>query len=154
MANSEKTLVLVKPDGVSEGHIGEVITRLEHKGYQIAALKVIKATAEQLQQHYSEKVGKPYFKEIETYMMEGPLVAIIVSGTGVVKAVHRLAGSTRPAEAQPGTIRGDFSHEYPDGILRNIIHTSDSRENAHHEIAIWFPELAVKARKADNKVKA
>ncbi len=106
MANSEKTLVLVKPDGVSEGHIGEVITRLERKGYQIAALKVIKATAEQLQQHYSEKVGKPYFKEIETYMMEGPLVAIIVSGTGVVKAVHRLAGSTRPAEAQPGTIRG------------------------------------------------
>lgn len=154
MANSEKTLVLVKPDGVSEGHIGEVITRLERKGYQIAALKVIKATAEQLQQHYSEKVGKLYFKEIETYMMEGPLVAIIVSGTGVVKAVHRLAGSTRPAEAQPGTIRGDFSHEYPDGILRNIIHTSDSRENAHHEIAIWFPELAVKARKADNKVKA
>ena len=69
MANSEKTLVLVKPDGVSEGHIGEVITRLERKGYQIAALKVIKATAEQLQQHYSEKVGKPYFKEIETYMM-------------------------------------------------------------------------------------
>ncbi|MEJ6356353.1 nucleoside-diphosphate kinase [Lactiplantibacillus plantarum] len=154
MANSEKTLVLVKPDGVSEGHIGEVITRLERKGYQIAALKVIKATAEQLQQHYIEKVGKPYFKEIETYMMEGPLVAIIVSGTGVVKAVHRLAGSTRPAEAQPGTIRGDFSHEYPDGILRNVIHTSDSRENAHHEIAIWFPELAVKARKADNKVKA
>lgn len=99
-------MVLVKPDGVSEGHIGEVITRLERKGYQIAALKVIKATAEQLQQHYSEKVGKPYFKEIETYMMEGPLVAIIVSGTGVVKAVHRLAGSTRPAEAQPGTIRG------------------------------------------------
>ena len=87
-------------------------------------------------------------------MMEGPLVAIIVSGTGVVKPVPRLAGSTRPAEAQPGTIRGDFSHEYPDGILRNVIHTSDSRENAHHEIAIWFPELAVKARKADNKVKA
>lgn len=130
MANSEKTLVLVKPDGVSEGHIGEVITRLERKGYQIAALKVIKATAEQLQQHYSEKVGKPYFKEIETYMMEGPLVAIIVSGTGVVKAVHRLAGSTRPAEAQPGTIRGIS--------LMNI-------QTVFYEI-LSIPQIAVKMR--------
>ncbi len=130
MANSEKTLVLVKPDGVSEGHIGEVITRLERKGYQIAALKVIKATAEQLQQHYSEKVGKPYFKEIETYMMEGPLVAIIVSGTGIVKAVHRLAGSTRPAEAQPGTIRGIS--------LMNI-------QTVFYEI-LSIPQIAVKMR--------
>ncbi len=153
MANSEKTLVLVKPDGVAEGHIGEIITRLERKGYQISALKVINATTEQLQAHYREKIEKPYFKEIETYMMEGPLVAIIVSGTSVVKAVHRLAGNTRPAEAMPGTIRGDFSHEYPDGILRNIVHTSDSRENAHHEIAIWFPELAVKSRKAEAAAK-
>lgn len=147
MANSEKTLVLVKPDGVAEGHIGEIITRLERKSYQISALKVIKATPEQLKAHYAEKAEKPYFSEIETYMMEGPLVAIIVSGTGVVKAVHHLAGQTRPADAQPGTIRGDFAHDFPDGILRNVIHTSDSRENAHHEIAIWFPELAVSARK-------
>lgn len=154
MANSEKTLMLVKPDGVAEGHIGEVITRLERKNCQISALKVIKATPEQLQAHYQEKVGKPYFKEIETYMMEGPLVAIIVSGTGVVKAVHRLAGQTRPSDALPGTIRGDFAHEYPDGILRNVVHTSDSRENAHHEIAIWFPELAVKSRKDEEKTKS
>ncbi|RRK10417.1 nucleoside-diphosphate kinase [Lactiplantibacillus garii] len=147
MANSEKTLVLVKPDGVAEGHIGDIITRIEQKGYQISALKVIKATPEQLQAHYSEKLEKPYFKEIETYMMEGPLVAIIVSGTSVVKAIHHLAGNTRPSDAQPGTIRGDYAHDYPDGILRNIIHTADSRENAHHEIAIWFPELAVSSRK-------
>jgi len=147
MANSEKTLVLVKPDGVAEGHIGDIISRLERKGYQITALKVINATPEQLRQHYREKVEKPYFAEIETYMTEGPLVAIIVSGTGVVKSVHNLAGKTRPNDAQPGSIRGDFAHEYPDGILRNVIHTSDSRENAHHEIAIWFPELAVKSRK-------
>jgi len=147
MANSEKTLVLVKPDGVAEGHIGEIITRFERKNYQIKALKVIHATKEQLHDHYRSQVDNPYFNEIETYMMEGPLVAIIVSGTGVVKAVHNLAGKTRSGDAQPGTIRGDFAHEYPDGILRNIIHTSDSRENAHHEIAIWFPELAVSARK-------
>ncbi|CAJ1224892.1 nucleoside-diphosphate kinase [Lactiplantibacillus xiangfangensis] len=147
MANSEKTLVLVKPDGVAEGHIGDIISRLEQKGYQISALKVTNATEEQLQAHYAEKVGKPYFKEIETYMMEGPLVAIIVSGASVVKAIHHLAGNTRPSDAQPGSIRGDYAHDYPDGILRNIIHTSDSRENAHHEIAIWFPELAVSSRK-------
>ncbi|MFC6182468.1 nucleoside-diphosphate kinase [Lactiplantibacillus daowaiensis] len=153
MANSEKTLVLVKPDGVAEGHIGEIISRFEKKHYHISALKVIKADKDQLAQHYREKVEKPYFNEIETYMMEGPLVAIIVSGTGVVKSVHRLAGNTRPSDAQPGTIRGDFAHEYPDGILRNVIHTSDSRENAHHEIAIWFPELAVSARKDLKKSK-
>ncbi|WP_125547669.1 nucleoside-diphosphate kinase [Levilactobacillus lindianensis] len=148
MANSEKTLLLVKPDGVEEGHIGEIITRLERKRYEIVALKVVRATSAQLQQHYRDQVGKPYFHEIETYMQEGPLVAIIVTGTDVVKAVHNLAGKTRPNDAQPGTIRGDFAHEYPDGILRNIVHTSDSRENAHHEIAIWFPELAVAAHKA------
>jgi len=145
MANSEKTLVLVKPDGVAEGHIGDIISRLERKRYQITALKVVNATTDQLKRHYREQVEKPYFKEIETYMQEGPLVAIIVTGTDVVKAVHNLAGKTRPNDAQPGTIRGDFAHEYPDGILRNIVHTADSRENAHHEIAIWFPELAVAA---------
>ncbi|BAN06946.1 Nucleoside diphosphate kinase [Levilactobacillus brevis KB290] len=145
MANSEKTLVLVKPDGVAEGHIGQIISRLESKRYQITALKVVTATTDQLKRHYREQVEKPYFHEIQTYMQEGPLVAIIVTGTNVVKTVHNLAGKTRPNDAQPGTIRGDFAHAYPDGILRNIVHTSDSRENAHHEIAIWFPELAVEA---------
>ncbi|WP_367294847.1 nucleoside-diphosphate kinase [Levilactobacillus yonginensis] len=153
MANSEKTLVLVKPDGVAEGHIGEIISRFERKRFQISALKVVSATDEQLRQHYREQVEKPYFHEIETYMKEGPLVAIIVTGTDVVKAVHHLAGKTRSNDAQPGTIRGDFAHEYPDGILRNIIHTSDSRENAHHEIAIWFPELAVAAHKQSSNKK-
>lgn len=145
MANSEKTLVLVKPDGVAEGHIGQIISRLESKRYQITALKVVTATTDQLKRHYREQVEKPYFHEIQTYMQEGPLVAIIVTGTDVVKTVHNLAGKTRPNDAQPGTIRGDFAHAYPDGILRNIVHTSDSRENAHYEIAIWFPELAVEA---------
>ena len=145
MANSEKTLVLVKPDGVAEGHIGQIISRLESKRYQITALKVVTATTDQLKRQYREQVEKPYFHEIQTYMQEGPLVAIIVTGTDVVKTVHNLAGKTRPNDAQPGTIRGDFAHAYPDGILRNIVHTSDSRENAHHEIAIWFPELAVEA---------
>lgn len=153
MANSEKTLVLVKPDGVAEGHIGEIISRFERKRFQISALKVVNATDEQLRQHYREQVEKPYFHEIETYMKEGPLVAIIVTGTDVVKAVHNLAGKTRTNDAQPGTIRGDFAHEYPDGILRNIIHTSDSRENGHHEIAIWFPELAVAAHKQSGNKK-
>lgn len=145
MANSEKTLLLVKPDGVAEGHIGDIISRLEHKHYQITALKVVNATSDQLKKHYVDQVDKPFFHEIETYMQEGPLVAIIATGTDIVKAVHNLAGKTRPNDAQPGTIRGDYAHSYPDGVLRNVVHTSDSRENAHHEIAIWFPELAVAA---------
>ena len=141
MVDTEKTLVLVKPDGVAEGHIGEIITRFERKRYGIAALKVVNATTDQLKRHYVEQVAKPFFHEIETYMQEGPIVAIVVTGTNVVKAVHNMAGNTRSIESAPGTIRGDFAHQYPDGILRNIVHTSDSRENAANEIAIWFPEM-------------
>jgi len=105
MANSEKTLVLVKPDGVAEGHIGEIISRFERKRFQISALKVVNATDEQLRQHYREQVEKPYFHEIETYMKEGPLVAIIVTGTDVVKAVHNLAGKTRTNDVPESLIK-------------------------------------------------
>lgn len=141
LMEQERILILIKPDGVSLGHIGEVITRLELKGYSIDALKVTQATEAQLRQHYEKLVNKPFFKEIETYMLEGKIVAMIASGTHVIDVFHRMAGATDPSEAAFGTIRGDLGREWPDGLLRNVVHSSDSIENAEKEIKIWFPEL-------------
>ena len=144
MVKDEYTLVLVKPDGVKTRHIGDIITRIERKGYNIEALKMIIPTEEKLRQHYSDKVDKPFFPELLEYMTEGPVVGIVVSGTNVVQA-----GATNPGEAEWGTIRGDYGREWPDGNLRNIIHTSDTVDSASREIGIWFPEFDVEqARKA------
>lgn len=139
----EWTLVLVKPDGVKNRHVGEVITRIERKGYQIIDLKMIEPTENKLRQHYADKVNEPYFAGLMSYMTEGPIVGIIVAGTNVVKAIHRMAGATNPVEAAWGTIRGDFGREWPDGNLRNVVHTSDNPANAKWEIEIWFPERTV-----------
>ncbi|AGL88994.1 Nucleoside-diphosphate kinase [Limosilactobacillus fermentum F-6] len=139
----EWTLVLVKPDGVKNRHVGEVITRIERKGYQIIDLKMIEPTENKLRQHYADKVNEPYFAGLMSYMTEGPIVGIIVAGTNVVKTIHRMAGATNPVEAAWGTIRGDFGREWPDGNLRNVVHTSDNPANAKREIEIWFPERTV-----------
>lgn len=139
----EWTLVLVKPDGVKNRHVGEVITRIERKGYQIIDLKMIEPTENKLRQHYADKVNEPYFAGLMSYMTEGPIVGIIVAGTNVVKAIHRMAGATNPVEAAWGTIRGDFGREWPDGNLRNVVHTSDNPANAKREIEIWFLERTV-----------
>lgn len=136
--NEERTLILVKPDGVSQGHIGEVITRLERKGYHIDALKVTSATKAKLDQHYADKVDKAYYPDMVTYMQEGPIVAIIARGTHVVSVFRRMAGKTNPSEADFGTIRGDFGRDWQDGLIRNVVHSSDSVENAEREIKIWF----------------
>lgn len=136
----ERILILVKPDGVSLGHIGEVITRLERKGYRIDALKVTKATDKILQEHYAKLIDKPFFGEIETYMKEGPIVAMIASGPRIIEVFHRMAGATDPSDAAFGTIRGDLGREWEDGLMRNIVHSSDSVESAEREIKIWFPD--------------
>ncbi len=141
MVKDEYTLVLVKPDGVKTRHIGDIISKIENKGYRIEALKMINPTKDKLRQHYFDKVDKPFFPELLNYMMEGPIVGVVVSGTNVVHAIHNMAGATNPGEAAWGTIRGDYGREWPDGVLRNIIHTSDNVENAKREIGIWFPEF-------------
>ena len=123
--------------------MGEVITRIERKGYQIIDLKMIEPTENKLRQHYADKVNEPYFAGLMSYMTEGPIVGIIVAGTNVVKAIHRMAGATNPVEAAWGTIRGDFGREWPDGNLRNVVHTSDNPANAKREIEISFPERTV-----------
>ena len=144
MVKDEYTLVLVKPDGVKTRHIGDIITRIERKGYNIEALKMINPSEEKLRQHYFDKVDKPFFPELLEYMTEGPIVGIVVSGTNVIQAIHNMAGATSPGEAEWGTIRGDYGREWPDGNLRNIIHTSDNVNSATREIGIWFPEFDIK----------
>ncbi|WP_057896434.1 nucleoside-diphosphate kinase [Liquorilactobacillus oeni] len=138
---TEETLILIKPDGVADGHIGEIITRIERKGFEIAALKVTYATDRLLRVHYASKADKEYFKDICSYMKEGPIVALIAKGVNVIAAFHRMAGATSPISALPGTIRADFGREYADGNLRNVVHSSDEVQSAEKEIKIWFPEL-------------
>lgn len=141
MNNVERTLILVKPDGVAYGHTGEIITRLERRRFTIDALKVVHATKNQLARHYAHLVDKPFYHEIEDYMLEGPIVAVIASGTDIVSVFHQMAGKTDPGQAACGTIRGDFGRDWDDGIIRNVVHSSDSPDSAENEIGIWFPEL-------------
>lgn len=138
--HEENTLILVKPDGVASGHIGDIITRLERRRFTITALKVVQATPAQLQQHYAALVGKPYYPGIEAFMTEGPLVAIIASGVDIVETFRKMTGPTNPQEALPGTIRGDFARAWGPGPIRNVVHSSDSVASAEREMKIWFPE--------------
>ncbi|EEU21026.1 nucleoside-diphosphate kinase [Lactobacillus mulieris] len=141
MIQNEYSLVLVKPDGVKAGHVGDIITRIENRGYKIEALKVINATEDQLNEHYIDSVGKPYFPHLLNYMTSGPMIGIIVSGTHVIEVLHKMAGATNPSSAEMGTIRGDFGREWPDDNIRNVIHTSDSQESAEREAKVWFSDF-------------
>jgi nucleoside-diphosphate kinase len=132
---SERTLVLVKPDGVRRGLIGEVVSKLERKGLTIVALQmrtIDRATAEQ---HYGEHEGKPFFADLVDFITGGPLVALVAEGPSAIGAVRRLMGVTNPVEATPGSIRGDFALE----IGQNLVHGSDSPASAAREIGLFFP---------------
>ena len=134
---SERTLVLVKPDGVRRGLIGEVVARLERKGLRIVALDlrtIDRATAEQ---HYGEHEGKPFFAGLVEFITGGPLVAIVAEGPSAIDAVRRMMGVTNPVQATPGSLRGDYALE----IGENLVHGSDSPESAAREIGLFFPNL-------------
>ncbi|HEV7907208.1 MAG TPA: nucleoside-diphosphate kinase [Pseudonocardiaceae bacterium] len=135
---TERTLVLVKPDGVSRGLVGEVISRIERKGLKLAALElrdVDRATAEQ---HYAEHDGKPFFESLLEFITSGAVVAAVVEGPRAIAAFRQLAGGTDPVEkATPGTLRGDYGLE----VQYNLVHGSDSAESAEREIKLWFPNL-------------
>lgn len=134
----EQTLLLVKPDGVRRNLVGEVLARIERKGYVIADLKMLTATTEILSEHYSEHREKPFFADLLKYMSVGPVVAAVIEGSRVVEGVRSLSGSTEPTMAAPGTIRGDLGRDWGNGQIENIVHSSDSPESAEREIAIWF----------------
>ena len=134
----EKTLVLVKPDGVARGLVGEVIARIEAKGYRIAAMRMLQADRALLEKHYAEHQGKPFFEPLVEFMMSGPIVAIVAEGNRVIEGFRSLAGVTDPTVAAPGTIRGDLARDQGTKVVQNIVHGSDSPESAAREIAIFF----------------
>ncbi|HVY09200.1 MAG TPA: nucleoside-diphosphate kinase [Mycobacteriales bacterium] len=134
---SERTLVLVKPDGVRRGLIGEIVGRLERKGLTIVALELRTLSRETASQHYGEHEGKPFFGELVDFITGGPLVAIVAEGHRAVEAVRALMGVTDPVASAPGSIRGDYALE----IGQNLVHGSDSPESAAREVALFFPNL-------------
>jgi nucleoside-diphosphate kinase len=138
--STEKTLILVKPDGVRRGLIGEVISRIETKGYAIDAVRMLQADAALLEKHYAEHVGKPFYEPLVEFMMSGPIVAIVASGNRVIEGFRSLAGATDPTVAAPGTIRGDLARDQGTKVMQNLVHGSDSPESAAREIAIFFPK--------------
>ena len=130
----EQTLVLVKPDGVKKNLIGDIIARFEHKGLQVAALKLVKVTEAQAKFHYAEHEGKPFFGELVDFITSAPLFCSVIRGENAIKAVRQLNGATNPIEAVPVSIRGDFALS----IGENIVHGSDSPEAAEREINNFF----------------
>lgn len=134
---AQRTLVLVKPDGVKKGLIGEIISRLERKGLTIAAMRMLQMDDALARRHYAVHDGKPFFAGLVEFITSGPIVAIVVEGDKVVEVVRKLMGETDPVKAAPGTIRGDYGLD----IGENLIHGSDSDDNARTEIALFFPGL-------------
>jgi nucleoside-diphosphate kinase len=137
---SEETLILIKPDGVRRGLVGQIIGRIESKGYKIVALKLMQADRALLERHYGEHQGKPFFEPLVEFMASGPIVAIIAQGERVIEGFRSLAGATDPTVAAPGTIRGDLARDEGTKVQQNLVHGSDSQESALREIAIFFEE--------------
>jgi nucleoside-diphosphate kinase len=138
---TERSLVLVKPDGVRRGLTGEVIRRIEAKGYRLVALELRPATPELLAEHYAEHEGKPFYEPLVEFMLSGPVAAMVLEGERCIEGFRSLAGATDPTVSAPGTIRGDLGRDWGEKVQQNIVHGSDSPESAAREIGIWFPGL-------------
>ncbi|WP_122262437.1 nucleoside-diphosphate kinase [Ornithinimicrobium cerasi] len=138
---TERSLVLVKPDGYRRGLTGEVLRRIEAKGYTLVALAVLTPSREQLGTHYAEHEGKPFYEPLLEFMSSGPVTAALIEGHGCIAGFRSLAGATDPTAAAPGTIRGDLGRDWGLAVQQNIVHGSDSPESAARETAIWFPTL-------------
>lgn len=136
--SSQQTLILVKPDGVKRGLVGEVIARVERKGYKVSNLKMLNADRALLAKHYAEHEGKPFYEPLLEFMMSGPIVAMVAEGERVIEGFRKLAGTTDPTTAEPGTIRGDLARDMGTKVVQNIVHGSDSPESAEREIKIFF----------------
>ncbi len=130
----ERTFLMVKPDGVQRRLVGEIIRRFENKGFTLAGLKMLTPTREMAEAHYAVHRGKPFFEGVVGFISSGPVVAMIWEGEDAVALCRKIMGATKPADSTPGTIRGDYANT----IEQNLIHGSDSVENAEIEIGIWF----------------
>lgn len=132
----ERTFLAVKPDGVQRGLVGEIISRLEAKGFTLVGLKLIKPSRDLAEAHYNVHKERPFFPGLVEFITSGAVVAMVWEGDGVVASARKLIGATNPLNAEPGTIRGDFGVS----VGRNLIHGSDAPETAQHEIGLWFKE--------------
>ena len=130
----ERTLVILKPDAVQRGLVGEIISRFEKRGLKIVAMKMVKVSRKLAEEHYKVHRGKPFFEPTVKYITSSPVIAMVIEGNNAVEIVRKMIGSTDPQKAEPGTIRGDYALY----IGRNIIHGSDSKETADFEISLWF----------------
>ena len=138
----QRTLILIKPDGVKRRLIGEVLARIERKGYSVVALKMLAADRNLLSRHYAEHEGKHFYEPLLELMSSGPIVALIAEGERVIEGFRTIAGATDPTTAAPGSIRGDLARDQGTKVVQNLVHGSDSEESAKREIAIFFPELS------------
>ena len=134
---SERTLVLVKPDGVARGLVGEVLARIERKGFTFAAIELMTVSPEVAKAHYGEHADKPFFGELVDFITGGPLLAAVIEGPGAIVSWRNMMGATNPVTAAPGTIRGDLATQ----MQNNVTHGSDSPESAAREVALFFPNL-------------
>ena len=132
----ETTLVLVKPDGMSRGLAGEIVSRLERRGYELRGAQLLKIPRALAAEHYAEHKGKPFYAGLVSFITSAPVLALAVRGEGAIAGVRSMMGATNPADAAPGTIRGDFATE----LSENIVHGSDSRASARRELALFFPD--------------
>lgn len=139
---TQRSLVLVKPDGFIRGLTGEVLRRIEAKGYALVALKIFTPDRARLAQHYAEHVGKPFYEPLLEFMAGGQVTGVVIEGQRCIEGFRALAGATDPTVAPPGTIRGDLGRDWGQDVQENIVHGSDSAESSAREIAIWFPELS------------
>jgi nucleoside-diphosphate kinase len=134
----ERTLVLIKPDGVKRNLIGEIIERCERKGYKVVDLKLTTPSRDLLAAHYAEHEGKSFYEPLMEFMSSGPIVAIALEGNRVIEGFRSIAGSTEPTASAPGTIRGDLGRDWGTTVVQNLVHGSDSVESAERELKIWF----------------
>lgn len=143
----ERTFAMLKPDAIQRGLVGEILTRMERKGLRIAALKLIQVTAEQAARHYAVHEGKPFYERLVAYIQSSPVIVMVLEAPDAVAQLRLVVGATRPNEALPGTIRGDLGID----ISNNLVHASDSAENAAYEIGVYFAadELLDYLRAAD-----
>ena len=138
-AQHERTLILIKPDGVLRGLTGQILARVEAKGYTLSAVELRQADDQLLAAHYVEHEGKPFYAPLVEFMKSGAVLAAIAEGHRVIEGFRSLAGATDPTAALPGTIRGDLGRDWGLAVQQNLVHGSDSIESAEREIGLWFP---------------
>jgi len=145
----EKSFIMIKPDGVNRGLVGEIIKRFEQRGYKLVAMKVMHASTDHLAKHYEDLSDKPFFPGLIKYMNSGPVCPMVWEGVDIVRQGRAMLGATNPLDSKPGTIRGDYCIQ----VGRNICHGSDSVDSANKEIALWFPDSEIMTyKKAEHEM--